>query len=322
MRFLILLLFFAPVDLWADVYTFPDRDLHIAVATQYQDYALHFRDDATSSDLFYKPNVGGVFIPRISYKSLWSLSWGFNTPVGADDELLKGKTNYNDIRLDYSYHRFTINANYSQYDGFYLDNSTAVNSLLTPNDPKIQRPDMYARSMGVSMTWVWDADTFSLPNLISQSERQERRGGSFLFGGSFTETSVRADAPVIPASLQNNYDVLALMKAGKFQAMSARAGYGYAWAKKWFVGGAILFGPGITRRELKYEGRGDSKGWEPSGRAEVLFSGGYNGDVFFTALKADVRQEYYLLTGSSSQVSPHLASVTLSVGTHLGRLFF
>lgn len=318
----ILSLFIAVPAAWADVYTFPDRDIHISTAVQVQDYTLHFRDDATKSDLFYKPNVGGVFIPRISYRGLWAVSWGFNTPVGEDEKYLQGETRYNDIRFDFTFHSFTVNTHYSQYKGFFLDNSVAVNPLLTENDPKIQRPDMYSRNMGISVTWVWDHNTFSLPNLISQSERQERQGGSFLFGGSFNETSIRADAPVVPGSLQTDFDVLSNLSGGQFQALSLKAGYGFAWAKKWFLGGALMVGPGLTRRVLTFQGQEESKGWEPSGRAELLVAGGYNGDAFFTSLRIDVRQEYFPLTGSSSLVSPQLAAVTLSLGSHLGMLFF
>ena len=306
----------------ADVYSFPDRDLHVTLGIQKQEYSVQLRDDKSSQDLYYKPNIGSVLIPRISYKDLWGLSWGFNTPVSEGDEYLNGKTSFTDVRFDFSFHNFTVSSYYSQYRGMYLANSTAVNPLLTANDPNIQRPDMYSRASGVSFTWVWDPETFSLPNLYNQAERQEKRGGSILFGGAISENVLTADSSFIPASIQNDFDLLASMRGARFQTLSLKGGYGYAFAKKWFIGGAVMVGPGVARRKFEYDNQSESEGWEPTGFGELLLSGGYNGDLFFTSLKIDFRQDFFVLTGSSSQINPQLAAVAFNLGLHLETLNF
>ena len=306
-----------PYLVQANVYTFPDKDIHVSLTSQTQFYNLNLSDDDAGGNLLYNPNLGGVVIPRISYKGLWGLSWGFNTPVGAAEKELLGETDYTDIRFDFSFHKFTINTYYSQYSGMYLENSAEVDPAFTNTEARITRPDLYSRSYGASITWVFNEERFSLPNLITQAERQERRGGSWLLGAGFSEARIKADAPLVPAAVQNRFDTLANMTGGKFQTLSVKGGYGYTLAKKWFLGGAFLAGPGLSRQILSYDNRDETKGWEPSALFEVLVSGGYNGDVFFTSMKINATQEFYFLDGSSSQVAPQLGSVGLTIGIHL-----
>ncbi|MEM7646398.1 MAG: hypothetical protein AAF203_05770, partial [Pseudomonadota bacterium] len=141
---------------FADVYSFAERDIHVSTEFQGQEYLLALRDDASGRELKFEPNLGALIIPKISYQNLWALSWAFKTPIGETEKILEGETRYTDIRFDFSFHDFTVNTYYSQYQGFYIANSDTVNSNLTDSDPRIQRPDLYSRNYGVSFTWVWD----------------------------------------------------------------------------------------------------------------------------------------------------------------------
>lgn len=314
----LILLFGLPAQ--ADVYGFPDREFHISTETQVQDYSLVLTDNATEKSLDYKPNIGSVFIPSISYGKYVSLSWGFRGPVSDTDREHKGDTRFTDIRFNFAFRQFMVNTFYSQYSGMFLENSSDVDPSLAGTSVKLQRSDLYSRSYGVSFTWVYNEERFSLPNLFNQAERQEKSGGSFLFGGAFTETAIRADRTLVPANQQSNYDVLTSWSGGKYKTISTKFGYGYALAHKWFLGAAVLVGPGITRRTLQYDNRGNNSGWEPTLRSEFLFSGGYNGDWFFTSFKGTAMQDVFYFTGSSSQVSSSLITVGLNVGMHLSTL--
>ena len=319
--FILQVLFYSPA-VFADVYSFPDRELHISLTTEAQNYGLVLRDNATGRELNYNPNVGSVLTPTISYGPYFSLSWGFRGPVSEANKVNRGNTRYTDIRFDFSYHQFLVNAFYSQYSGLYLENSSTADPGYADTEAKIQRPDLYARVYGVSMTWVFNEESFSIPNLLTQAERQERNGGSFLFGGSFTETIVRADSELVPTNLANDFDVLGNFSGGKFQTLSAKVGYGYSLASRWFLGGAILMGPGLSRRTFRYSNRGESRGWEPALRSEFFFSGGYNGDHFFAAFRGEAMQDIFYLSGSSSQIASQVVSVGLNVGIHLSTLGF
>ncbi len=308
---------FFPLIAEADIYRYPDREVHLSTAIQNLDYTLHLRDSSTRSDLFYKPNVDDVFVPRLAYKDLITVSWAMGLGLEDEEKRLYGETTFNDIRVDFTYQSFAIEAYYNQYRGMYLENSSEVDPNLQDSDPRILRPNLYARGLGVTMTWIWNEKDFSLLALSSQNERQESWGGSFLFGGSINETHFSADQSIVPTAVQPQYDVLRQIKGGTFRTLSAKAGYGYTMSRKWFLGGYLMAGPGVTFRELVYEGQESSTGVEPTGRAELLVSTGYNGDWFFTNLNYNLKQDFFLLTGSSSQINPELVTVTFTVGGHL-----
>ena len=85
MKFLgLLLAVLFPLIAEADIYRYPDREVHLSTAIQNLDYTLHLRDSATRSDLFYKPNVDDVFVPRLAYKDLITVSWAMG--LGLEDE--------------------------------------------------------------------------------------------------------------------------------------------------------------------------------------------------------------------------------------------
>lgn len=301
----------------ADVYAFPDREIHLSTAIANQVFQFGLRDNGTNKSLNFQPNMGGLIVPRITYRDLWGLSWAFDTKVGENQKLIYGETKYTDIRFDFSFKSFAINTYYSQYRGLYIDNSEAVDPSLTLDDPRIQKPNMYARGFGASMTWVWNEERFSLPNLISQSQRQEKMGGSFLFGGSISEALVSDDSAFIPPNIQNQFEDIATLKEATFKSIEVKAGYGYAFARKWFFGAAAQLGPGLTHKKLVFEDGRKETGFDPSVRFELLLSGGYNGDVFFSNMRIDAKQDYIFLSGSSTQLSASQYLVSLGVGVHL-----
>ena len=192
---------------WADVYMFPEKDIHASVGLQILDYAVDFVDEETGKNLSYKPNLQNLVTPRISYQGLWGLSWGFKAGENQGDKVILGETDYTDIRFDVSLHDVTIQTFYSEYRGFYIDNSYGVDPSWEEGDVKFQFPDMYSRIVGAALTWVIDSDTFSLPSLFNQSERQEKHGGSILVGLSITETKVENQTGIIHPAVRNQYDV-------------------------------------------------------------------------------------------------------------------
>ena len=290
------LLLFSPCA-EADVYSFPDRDIHISLESGSNNYDLNLEDDS-GQVLNYRPNVGGVLIPKISYRGLFSLSWAFNTGVAEGTNEIYGNTRYHDFRFTFPYKQFTVDAHYSQFSGFYLENTNSI----TGTTDRLIRPDLYARSAGVSFTWVWDPDTFSMPHLIGQSERQEKSGGSWLFGGALHFARFRADRSLVPQNAQAQFNWLNEINSTRFQTLSAKGGYGYTLGRKWFVGGYFMAGPGLTRQILQFESDREERDLRGSVRSEILLAGGYNGDVFFTSFRVQNHQEHYTLDDSRSNV--------------------
>jgi hypothetical protein len=299
----------------ADVYRFPENDWHGSVELGSQSYSLSLKDDQTGRQLRYVPNVGGVVRPEITYQDWLSLSWTFNSPLSEDEKVLRGHSDFTDIRLGLILNQFVLDAHYSQFHGFYLENTqeyfpSAVDSLL--------RPDLYVRSMGVNFTWVWSPENFSVPALRSQNERQESWGGSWLLGGSLTEHNFRNDSSLVPLILASEFSFLATLRGARYRTLAVKGGYGYSMGGRWFLGGALQVGPGLSLQDLKLDGpEGPANQTRLSLQTEVLIGGGFNGDFIFVTLSAMTRQEVFSLGDSRSGLTTELLTGNFKVGVHL-----
>lgn len=309
---------------FGDVYRFPERDIHVSTSLEYQEYALNMENSVSGRTLSYMPNVAGYITPKISYKNIIGLSWAFKVPVSDEEKRLMGETKYTDVRFNFNFENFRLSTYYLQYTGMYIDQSHTIDPAYGDGLPQIQLADLYNRSFGADFTWVWDSASFSMASLLAQSERQERRGGSLLFGVSFSGTKFENPTTIIPTSIQADFDNLGLITKGQFETISFKAGYGYnlTWAQKWFAGAALQIGPGMTHRKLSFSNDTEADDWDPSLRGEFLLATGYNGDVFFSSLVLDARNDYFMLNGTDTNIGMQLLSGGLNFGVHLESIGF
>ncbi len=311
---------------FSDIYRFSDRDIHLSLGMELQEYLIDFENTQYERELSLTPNLEGLVVPKISYKDLFSLSYAFELPVAENEIYLRGKTKYTDLRFLFNFQNLRINFYYLQYLGFFFENSELISPSYGGTQPEILRPQLYSRSYGGDVTWVKDKATFSLSALTTMVERQESSGGSLLLGASGSESHFENPNEIIPIELANEFGLESALYAGKFQTIAAKFGYGYTYVyeKKWFLGGALQLGPGLTSRELRYLNvdSNNLSEWGVSLRVEGLISLGYNGDVFYWNLNSEMKRDSYFVNNDETTIGLSLLTAGLTFGVHLEEIGF
>jgi len=317
---LLLTLFFSHL-VFAQIESFDDRNIHVSIGSELQSINLTFDNAISGRSLQYSPNLNGMFVPKIAYQDWFVLSWGFQTPTSELEKQLQGETIFTDTRFSFDLGSFRLSVFYLQYRGLYIENSQEVDPSLSPLQ-KIILPDLYTRSYGAEFTWIKNPERFSLKALTAQSERINGSGGSLLLGASHVNNRIEAPAGLFPVSINQDFGPEAELSIADLSTTSVKVGYGYATGRKWFIGGAIQAGPGAGTQKLVMIDGSSRSGTIGSLRLEALVSMGYNGDRFFSSIQSEIKQDYFYLKGSDTQIANQISNVVLNVGLHLDSLGF
>lgn len=99
---------------------------------------------------------------------------------GNDEDDLKGKSSYTDIKLQIFPGRFLQQLRYKNVKGFYLDNTQDfLENWQKGKDPYIQYPSFRVQTFGGSTSYFFNKD-FSLKSLLFQRGWQTFSSGSFV----------------------------------------------------------------------------------------------------------------------------------------------
>lgn len=287
------------------------RPFSVSVTSQAQNYSF---DMSGGAALNYVPNVASRTVISANCAGLGGLSYGFRQSSG-DNSSAKGATRYEDWRFNFPYRQLNVFAFYSRFRGFYLSNSNSVDSSLPTAAPYIKFPDLYAANMGVTFTWVWNPERFSLAAVMDFTERQLKAGGSLLVGLAVTETIFRNSGAIIPAQAKSAYGDDSEVYEGRVRALSAKVGWGYTdvYRRKWFTSfqGSIGVGPQEVRFSTSRE---DYSIYRLNlNLIELYGAAGYNGDRFFSGIKGSSAVAQY--QADKAVIATSLVEVGFFVGT-------
>lgn len=316
---IVLTAFLLPSQAFSKIDKFTDRNIHVSLGSEIQSVSLGLINSDTARDIQYGPNLAGLLVPRLAYKDLFTISWAFQLPLSDLEKQLQGETQYTDSRFTFDLGSFRLNVFYLQYRGFFVENTGNVDPSIIPPQ-KLIRPDLYFRSYGAEFTWIKNPERFSLKALSSQAERINGSGGSLLLGASYNNNRIEDDTGVFPNVVKADYGDEAELAIADLSTVSAKIGYGYGTGKKWFAGGAIQGGPGIGQQNLIMNDGQSRQGTIATLRVEVLLSLGYNGDQFFSSIQSELKQDYFYLKDSNTQITNDLSNVVFNVGVHLDSL--
>lgn len=269
-------------------------DFSIAATMDSLNYALTLNPSSGygSGNVRYQPNVSALAGGQVS---LFGLTLSYKTPVkagpqreeqsgGLDSDTKYGKTEYTDIRAMLTLgakDQWFINAYMTSYKGFYIENTTEVDSTKTANDARIQRPDLSVSNVGGTVTYIFSPENLSVAAALSQTAKQTSRGGSLTLGLGYEQTRIKGDSAIVPSQLQSQYGTDAQMTEGTFSTASIIPGFGYSLAGDGpFV--TVLVGVGLGSQEKTYVISGESIS-ERAFAWKLIWSvsGGYNGDRLF-----------------------------------------
>lgn len=286
-----LLLFFAP---WASagMHEFKGENVHIKLGVDIPGYDLILKGQ--NREIKYNPNADTLFSVGVSVQDFLGITWGFRNSQKEEDKIQKGKTDYEDWRINLAFKQFHIKFNYARFKGFYIQDSSEVDPSWSEGQPFYQKPELVSQNLGVNLTWILSPGDFSLVAAYDQTERQEDSGGSILIGAATSETLFEDQNQIIPTNVQSAFGLHQRITEGRFQSFTVKAGYGYTFVfrKKYFASLSGQFGFGRQYMKIKGTDFSDST-WAPAKKGDLLVSFGYNGDDYYTGLFASGDQTDY-----------------------------
>jgi hypothetical protein len=269
---------------------------------------------STGAVLNYVPNSRTQTGIEISIPKVMGIAIAGQGPMSSEDELKKGRTDYQDYRLSLNFDSFQLFFSYARYQGFYIENTGYVDPSRSSDLPYLQNREMSLQNINADFLWVASPESFSLKALFDQTVRQEESGGSLLLGLSLQDTVLSSQGPLIPASVRNEFGADQNIERGHFRTALARLGYGYTLvlARKWYAGLGITLGFGVQSSEYSDSTQTSTSTQAPS-RTDALGSLGYNGDRYFSGISFATSNTKY--STASFAVHPLLTSVRFFAGT-------
>ena len=305
----------------ADVFDYPKTKLHLSLGIANPSYNLEFQDKETEKKVSFKPNANSLLVPGFTYRGLFGwdwvvgLSWGFRQKILQENIVKFGESKYDHFRFKFTFKSFLVEVYYSQFRGFYIEDSKGADPSWDGSQPNLQYPDMYARTTGGTFTWVYHPEEYSIAGIVNQTERQAKSGGSWLSGASINQTVFSNDTGLIPITIRDQFGVGQDLTKGKFSALQVNCGYGYTLGTKWFVGGLIRFGLGAQLREAQLLNSESLDGWGISSKLDAFITTGYNGDDFFTVIRSNAQGNIY--NGLSSKITSTQNNFSIVLGWHI-----
>ncbi len=223
----------------------------------------------------------------------------------AKPERRYGRTRFIDLQLHYYFRKLGVDVFYQDYRGYYLESPRRYNGWVylenTPvymsyrrGDPGTLRSDLRIATIGFNVFYVF-SDNYSLDAAFKQTERQNRRGGSFLLMLSGINYRVSASSSLLPLTQEWLYGVYHGFKGGNFASLGLAPGYSYTFliGRGYFITPVVFIGAGLTADSLKMQrtpqellaGRdGEKSKLEAFLKTNLRLAVGYNGDSFFYGL--------------------------------------
>jgi len=157
--------------------------------------------------------------------------------------------------------------------------------MVPRGQPYPQRADLVTRNFGMSFTYIFNHEEFSLRAPYLFSERQKVGKGSFLFSYVLSSFTMQADSALIPSSQWGAWGAGAAVNDLRFTSLGLAPGYSYTFVmQKFFLNLTMALGPAhywVRYKEELSQSQNDIRiDFYSLGRVGV----GYNGDRFFSGL--------------------------------------
>ncbi len=259
---------------------------------------------ASSKPVSYYPNFKLAAGLGVSY---WVFGLSVQTAIDgtAKPDSRYGRTKFFDLQFHYYFRKLGVDAFYQNYRGYYLENPKQYNSWVYQNgspvylsykrgDPGTVRSDLRITTLGFNVFYVF-SDNYSLDAAFKQTERQNRKGGSFLLMLSGMNCRVSASSSLLPLAQEWLYGIYHGFKGGNFTSLGVAPGYSHTFliGSRYFVTPVIFVGAGAMTDSLRMQrtpqellaGRDGKKNkLEAFLKTNMRLSLGYNGDSFFYGL--------------------------------------
>ncbi len=204
-----------------------------------------------SNSLNYRPAQSTYAGVILGYRWLAG-TISFAIPAAREVRDIEGTSRYRDYRLTYYVRRFGLEASYSRYLGYLIDNSSELPPEALGGQTFYKLPDVETIGYGANLLFVSDPERYSLPAALDQSELQKKSGGSTLFLLTWRHQILQSWNPVIPVEKRGDFGGDATIRSAHTGTYAGGFGYGYMWVPgSFFVSGLGALSLGYQR--VRYE---------------------------------------------------------------------
>ncbi len=249
-------------------------------------YDLNFSDESSDTEVIYNPNTRTLAGVSISFEDFMSFSMSTPLEQSPEDLRLKGETHYEDYRLSLPFNDIVFDFNYQQYQGFFVENSSSIDSGYKEDAPYLQDKNLRARNIAFMTTYAFDSDSFSILSALEQATRPTKSGGSWLVGFAYNESSFQSNKAFLPESVKSNYGENKDLKAGYYRGVFISGGYGQTWifSQKYFISMTGQIGLGVQDRTIITE-QSERSGIYDATKFAGFITTGWNGDNYLAGMK-------------------------------------
>ena len=232
------------------------------------------------------PNKKLTFRPNNSYSAGLSLNIfdigieaSLSLPINVKNQERYGTSTVTDFQINSISKRWLLDAYHQKYSGFYFSNP---NLVLPNNQPFPHRSDLQTKNFGLTVSYIFDANRFSIRSAYTFTEQQLSSRGSFIFSYIVSSFNLQADSALITKSELANFGKGSSAHNTRFTSLGIGPGYSYNLVvKKFFLNLTLSLGPAhywIRYAEADGFVRNDI---QINTFQTARISIGYNGDRFF-----------------------------------------
>ncbi len=248
------------------------------------------------TSVIYTPNINAQIGGEITWQGI-TIGYTTATPnePGEDDRL--GRTEYSDYRFQFhlgSKSEHLFRTYYTNFEGFYIDNSRDIDSSLAENEV-LQREDFTQEALGFSWAYHLSPEKYSNLAAFAFGAIQTSSGGSWILQLAADQVNYSADSPFIPTQLRPLFGTEQNLNQAKFRSLTAGGGYAYNWIfhEPFFTAIRIIVGLGPQFREYSDALLIEQEEVDLVVRNTLDFSFGYNAEHLFVGAAAGVRWTQY-----------------------------
>ncbi|MBL0044127.1 MAG: DUF4421 family protein [Flavobacteriales bacterium] len=297
-----------------------NQDLTISLLSSYRLASLDITDTSGHS-VTYTTNNAVQYGAGITYKWL-SVDGTISIPALDAADPAFGKTRSRSIGAGLTARRLWIRAFWNKTSGYYPEQPAAVSQGWKEGAPIPVRPDLTTETVMASVNYALSKKRrFSQNAALWQMERQSRSAGTWVLGGAFWFTDLRADSSVVPVRDSVAFSPVARIDRAKRVLLGATVGYTHTFVfwRTGFIHFSLLAGAASRDQRLRTASDGawvSSNGI--SSLSEFKLGAGYNGDRWYTALTTA-----FFLNSDGEEESVRLGStygtVRFAVGVRFGK---
>jgi len=228
------------------------------------------RDPASNRPFEYKPN-NAYTLGLGAHVFDVTLEFTVAVPLKEKDPAVFGHSRVRDFQINALGRSWGADLFVQRYTGFYTNDDDVTSYFY------VVRPDMTARNVGITGTYVFQPNRYSLRSAFNFSERQLMSGGSVMLSGTLNGFKMVGDSVLFSVR-----DGAAGLRKLKYTTLSLAPGYAYTFVRgHFFASGMLTVGPAHNWTyyldeddQIKHDIRFDVF-------ASVRIGAGYSTDTFF-----------------------------------------